>query len=188
MPGGPASLLIDHPKVIDVLHEIISPDIRMEGTFYVWRTKGQSAGGLHGGGPQQVDPIFGYRCQNGRIHAGMVRVVFELTAVSKDDGATCFVVGSHKANFPCPFGKTEEDNPMTVPVLAGPGDVIIFSEGMTHGAYPVTNNSVRRSVFFCYMPSINQDNLPQQRMSMYPEHVLERLSDRAHLLTAPGYI
>ena len=59
MPGGPASLLIDHPKVIDVLHEIISPDIRMEGTFCVWRTKGQSAGGLHGDGPQQVDPIFG---------------------------------------------------------------------------------------------------------------------------------
>ena len=92
MPGGPAILRIDHPKVIDVLNVIISPDIRMEGTFYVWRTKGQSAGGLHGGGPQQVDPIFGYRCQNGRIHAGMVRVVFELTDVSEDDGATCFVV------------------------------------------------------------------------------------------------
>jgi|TARA_Y100000588_G_C13780750_1_gene722289 ectoine hydroxylase-related dioxygenase (phytanoyl-CoA dioxygenase family) len=96
--------------------------------------------------------------------------------------------GSHKANFTNPFGKIEEENPMPVPVFAGPGDVVIFSEGMMHGAYPVTNNIIRRSVYFCYMPSINRDNLPQQRMSMYPDHVLERLSDRVHLLTAPGYI
>jgi hypothetical protein len=75
-----------------------------------------------------------------------------------------------------------------VPVLAGPGDVIIFSEGMTHNAYAVTNETVRRSVFFCYMPSINRDNLPSQRMSIYPDHVLERLGDRAHLLTSAGYI
>ena len=25
VPGGPASVLIDHPKVLDVLHEIIGP-------------------------------------------------------------------------------------------------------------------------------------------------------------------
>ena len=55
---------------------------------------------------------------------------------------------------------------MPVPVFAGPGDVVIFSEGMMHGAYPVTNKIIRRSVYFCYMPSINRDNLPQQRMSM----------------------
>ena len=42
-------------------------------------------------------------------------------------------------------------NPMAVPVLAAAGDVVIFSEGMTHNAYP-TNRSIRRSVFFNYMP------------------------------------
>ena len=31
---------------------------------------------------------------------GMVRVVFELTDVGKEDGGTHFIVGSHKANFP----------------------------------------------------------------------------------------
>ena len=30
----------------------------------------------------------------------MVRVIFELTDISKGDGATCFLLGSHKANFP----------------------------------------------------------------------------------------
>ena len=100
VPGGPASVLIDHPKVLDVLHEIIGPDVRLENCSSVWREKGQEHGGLHGGGPQQGDPIFGYRVNNGRIHAGMVRVVFELTDVTKNDGATHFIAGSHKSNFP----------------------------------------------------------------------------------------
>ena len=29
-PGGVASMLIDHPKVIEVLHEIIGPEVRLE--------------------------------------------------------------------------------------------------------------------------------------------------------------
>ena len=100
IPGGPASVLIDHPQVVDVLHEVIGPNIRLEGCVCVWRKKGERHGDLHGGGPKQIDPIFGYRCQNGRIHAGMVRVVFELTAVGREDGGTHFIPGSHKANFP----------------------------------------------------------------------------------------
>ena len=51
IPGGPASLLIDHPKVIEVLHEIIGPDIRLESCGHVRREKGQRHGELHGGGP-----------------------------------------------------------------------------------------------------------------------------------------
>ena len=37
-------------------------------------------------------------------------------------------------------------------------------------------------------PSINRDNLPHQRMSMYPDHVLDRLNDMSHILTSSGYI
>ena len=39
-----------------------------------------------------------------------------------------------------------------------------------------------------YMPAIGRNNLPAQRMSIYPDHVLERLSDQADILTSPGYI
>ena len=49
IPGGASSVIIDHPKVIDVLHEIIGPDIRMESIFSVWRKKGERHGELHGG-------------------------------------------------------------------------------------------------------------------------------------------
>ena len=38
------------------------------------------------------------------------------------------------------------------------------------------------------MPAIWRDNLPFQRMSIYPDHVLERLSDEIEMLTSAGYI
>jgi ectoine hydroxylase-related dioxygenase (phytanoyl-CoA dioxygenase family) len=101
VPSGPSSLLIDHPKVIDVLHEIIAEDIRIENSYCAWREKGEQHGEFHGGGPRQNDPIFGYRCHDGRIFAGMVRVIFELTEIDEArGGGTWFIPGSHKANFP----------------------------------------------------------------------------------------
>ena len=67
VPGGPASVLIDHPQVVDVIREVIGPDIRLEGCSCVWRKKGEEHGTLHGGGPGQADPIFGYRVKK-RAH------------------------------------------------------------------------------------------------------------------------
>ncbi len=147
VPGGASSILIDHPKVIDVLHQIIGPEIRMESTFFVWREKGQEHGGLHGGGPRQADPIFGYRVNNGRIHAGMVRVVFELTDVSKNDGGTHFIVGSHKSNFPMhPDHMSLEEgkrSPFLTTYECPAGSAIFFTENLCH-AGPVWQRDTPR--------------------------------------------
>lgn len=154
MPGGAASLLIDHPKVMEVLHEIIGKDVRLEGTFCVWRQKGEWAGDLHGGGPGQIDPIFGYRCQNGRIHAGMVRVIFELTEVSKEDGATHFIPGSHKANFPMhPDHMSLEDGARSefLTSYACPaGSVIFFTENLCHAGPYWQRDTPRVAVLNAY--------------------------------------
>ena len=107
VPGGAASLLVDHPAVIGVLQEIIGLEIRLESPGCVVREKGQRHGELHGGGPQQINPIFGYRTQDGKIHAGnsrpppppvggcrkatelllagMVRVIFELSEIRQGE-------------------------------------------------------------------------------------------------------
>ena len=116
VPGGPSSLLVDHPAVLGVLHEIIGTELRLEAPGSTVRQKGGSAGPLHGGGPSQISPIFGYRTQNGQIHAGetapqprachrppcvwpppkdtcgaaagMVRVIFEFSEIRQGDGGT----------------------------------------------------------------------------------------------------
>jgi hypothetical protein len=152
VPGGAASILIDHPRVIDVLHEVIDPDIRLENSFSVWREKGQRHGDLHGGGPQQGDPIFGYRVNNGRIYAGMVRVVFELTAVSKSDGATVFIPGSHKANFPMHEKHMSLDEPSEFlkSYECPAGSAIFFTENLCHAGPTWKRDTPRVAVLHAY--------------------------------------
>ena len=154
VPGGPSSLLIDHPKVTEVLHELIGPDVRLEGTFCVWRSKGERHGELHGGGPGQIDPIFGYRCANGRIHAGMVRVVFELTDVTKQDGATHFIPGSHKANFsmhPDHMSLEEGKRSEFLTTYECPaGSAIFFTENLCHAGPPWERDTPRVAVLNAY--------------------------------------
>ena len=154
MPGGAASLLIDHPQIVEVLHEIIGPDIRLENSYCIWREKGEQHGELHGGGPRQSDPIFGYRCQNGRIHAGMVRVVFELTAVGREDGGTHFIPGSHKINFPMhPDHMSLEDGKRSEFLRSyecPAGSAIFFTENLCHAGPPWQRKTPRVAVLNAY--------------------------------------
>jgi hypothetical protein len=154
VPGGPSSRLIDHPQVTEVLHEIIGPEVRLENAFSVWRRQGERHGELHGGGPQQADPIFGYRCANGRIHAGMVRVVFELTDIAKGDGATHFIPGSHKANFPMHpdhMSLEEGERSEFLTTYECPaGSAIFFTENLCHAGPPWQRETPRVAVLHAY--------------------------------------
>jgi hypothetical protein len=184
VPGGAAQILIDHPKVIEVLHEIIGPNIRLEGAFAMVRHKGERHGDLHGGGPGQIDPIFGYRCQNGRIHAGMVRVAFELTDIKEEDGATVFIPGSHKANFPMhPDHMSLEDGERS-PFLKGyscpAGSALFFTENLCHAGPVWQRDTPRVAVFFAYshlathwhrltLPPAVVQGLPRERQAYFRE-------------------
>lgn len=184
IPGGPASLLIDHPKVIEVLHEIIGPDIRLESCGHVRREKGQRHGDLHGGGPRQGDPIFGYRVSNGRIHAGMVRVVFELTAVSKTDGATHFIPGSHKSNFPMHADHMSLDDDSRSEFLTSyacpAGSAIFFTENLCHAGPVWQRDTPRIAILHAYshiathwhrlkVPPVVMAGLPREKQAYFRE-------------------
>ena len=98
---------------------------------------------------------------------------------------------AHKANLDPRTHQDLSDATRTLlaePVFASPGDVIVFTEGITHNAYPVQDRSQRRSLFFNWVPSIDRDNIPHMRMSPFPAHVLERLQDEERQLTAAGWI
>jgi Phytanoyl-CoA dioxygenase (PhyH) len=178
MPGGPASVLIDHPQVMDVLFQVIGSDVRLEHSVAVWRTRGQSHGqGLHSGGPMQTDPIFGYRVQNGHIHAGMMRVVFELTDVAKDDGATVFLSGSHKSNFPIhpdhlrlePGHRSEFLTSYACPA----GSAVFFTEALCHAGPVWRREAPRVAVLHAYSHlAINYHRLtvPKEVLAGLPRH------------------
>ncbi|MEM7345351.1 MAG: phytanoyl-CoA dioxygenase family protein [Chloroflexota bacterium] len=154
IPGGASSILIDHPKVIEVLHEIIGPDIRLENCGSIWREKGQAHGDLHGGGPQQADPIFGYRVKNGRIHAGMVRVIFELTDIALEDQSTHFVVGSHKSEFPMHPDHLSLEPGKRSPYLMSyecpAGSAVFFTENVCHAGPIWQRDTPRVAILHAY--------------------------------------
>ena len=182
VPGGPSSALIDHPQVVDVLSEIIGPDIRLENCTYIWRAKGQRHGELHGGGPQQADPIFGYRVKNGRIHAGMVRVIFELTDIAMEDQSTHFLIGSHKAEFPVHEDHLSlaegERSPYLTSYTCPAGSAIFFTENVCHAGPVWQRDTPRVAVLNAYShlathwhrlktPPAVIDGLPREKQAYF---------------------
>ena len=183
--------IVRDPVMKSIHRELAGGPVYISATYFIEKVGPVAGGGLHNGGfPLDRDIYYDYDHTQGRFACKSTKSVVILSDMTRvENGPFAAIPGSHKANFPCPFDMTDASrNPMAVPVLAGPGDVVVFSEGMTHNAFPVTNDSIRRSVFFNYMPAIGRDNLPFQRMSIYPDHVLERLSDEIDILTSAGYI
>lgn len=64
------------------------------------------------------------------------------------------------------------------------------SHAVVDNAFPVLTATRRRSLFFNWVPAIDRNNLPSQRMSIFPDHVLQRFPEPElqNMLTAPGYI
>ena len=140
--AGPGEFLIDHPRVMGILQEVIDPDpsrIRLESVFISRRAAGDDAEHWrpHVGGTN-LDPSLSYRFHNGRIYGGMTRIVWELNEVVKGKGGTYLVPGSHKANLCSAQAKTwpeEADDPNSgVWETYGcpAGSLVVFSEGVRH--------------------------------------------------------
>ena len=101
--GGPSQVLLDAPAVVGVLNEIIShPPLaaedcygfRFDHTNTSHRQAGHDNFNPHGGGG-----LFNfsgnshlYQMHPGRVHAGLVRVVWELNEVAAGEGGTLFPV------------------------------------------------------------------------------------------------
>jgi hypothetical protein len=101
-------VLLDHPAVVGVLNEILSHQglaseecygFRFDHTYTSHRTAGHDNWRPHGGSGFFNFPGSShmYHMQQGKVHAGLTRVVWELNEVKPGDGATKFLSGSHKA-------------------------------------------------------------------------------------------
>ena len=69
--------LIDHPKVVPYLVELIEPKFRIDHDYCIFMTKGNTRGGLHGGPAYGGDHWYSYR--DGVMRNGLCVVTFFLT-------------------------------------------------------------------------------------------------------------
>ena len=155
LPGGPVADLIDHPVVMDILQNVIDPDlekIRLENIFLSYREMGESEWKPHAGG-KTTNPNYAYNFHDGRIYAGMTRVVWELNEVQQDKGGTCFLPGSHKANYNLrtnPLTSIDaRDSGLWESYSCPPGSLIVFSEAVRHSGDIWRNPHHPRLAIFC---------------------------------------
>ena len=168
--------LIDHAGVLEIVRELCGPNVRLDHTYGIVMRPGTSGLGLHGGATP-FDPAQYYRVEGGRIQTGLVAVQWALVDHPPGTGGFMCIPGSHKSGFGLPTG-FDHDLVVDVPVQAG--DVVVFSEALTHGTRPWQGPHERRTLLYKYSPG----NSAWSQVE-WPDELLERCTPRQRLLLQP---
>jgi Phytanoyl-CoA dioxygenase (PhyH) len=175
--ADPFRSLIDHPAVLDVVRELCGPHVRLDHTYGIVMAPDTGGLGLHGGGTP-FDPAQYYVVRDGSLHCGLIAVQWALVDHPPGAGGFCCVPGSHKAAFARPGG--DADALVEVVPLAA-GDLVLFTEALTHGTIPWQGPGQRRTLLYKYSPGSSTWAEDQH----WPPQLLSQLSDRQRLLMQP---
>ncbi|MBA3685580.1 MAG: phytanoyl-CoA dioxygenase family protein [Planctomycetes bacterium] len=150
--------LLDHPRTLPVLRGVIGEKFRLDHVYgMAMRADGERGGeGLH-----HEAAMFDYGCfhvsHGARMHNGLVVVSFALNDVPAGAGGFCCIPGTHKSIYPPPPQVYDVDHPLVRHVPVRAGDVLVFSEALTHGTMPWTETRwERRAILLKYCPAYMQ--------------------------------
>lgn len=149
----PFRRLLADERILPYLVELLGRGMRYDHGHALLMREGGTSLRLHGG-HTPYDPSESYLVKDGQMYNGLVAVSYALTDASAEQGGFAAIPGSHKANFPCPreFLSFEEIGPWVVRVPVSAGDVILFTEALTHGTWPWTGQHERRALLLKYTP------------------------------------
>ena len=169
--GKPFEKLIDHPSWINHMKHFVGG----EGKFdYNHGPLFRDENFVNVRGPGKAIPVHSgahegtqrghYRYQNGKFHCGQINILVALSKISKGDGGTVIIPGSHKSNLKHPQfdkyklkkdGKYKTADSMigSEEVYLNAGDAILFVDSLCHGSSRRVNKGERRVVIYRYGPS-----------------------------------
>lgn len=142
--------LVNHPKTMAYITEIVQGKIRINNSELRIRYTG-NASGTHMGGP--IDHKYRYGFNAKGIDCMMVRMIYFPHDVSDEEGSFCVVPGTHKSNYNSPYqcGPDDEPNMIGLPVKAG--DAILFTENLRHGGFTNKSTKTRKTLHVGYGPA-----------------------------------
>jgi ectoine hydroxylase-related dioxygenase (phytanoyl-CoA dioxygenase family) len=149
----PFRAMLAHPRIVPYLNEVLGKGFRMDHRMsLITMEQGTEGHYFHGSSGPGFDPNQYYIVRNGRMHNGLTVVIFQLMDVNPGDGGLAVIPGSHKSNFPCPQAMRlyEQYQEHVRQVVCRAGDVVIFTEAVTHGTLPWRALHPRRSVLTRY--------------------------------------
>ncbi|MBP3964031.1 phytanoyl-CoA dioxygenase family protein [Paenibacillus lignilyticus] len=178
--------LIDDSKLNPHLNEILGENYRLDHEYAIIHRKGAPQLGLHGGATP-YDPGQYYTFRNNQMFSGLTVVSYALTDIGEDDGGFSCIPGSHKSNYRTPkeYLDYSEIGP-TVHVPQKAGDVLIFTEALTHGTFAWKAEHERRSLLYKFAPEMiswSEHNRDRSFMDSLPEAQRRRLLPPA----SPGH-
>jgi hypothetical protein len=178
---------IDHPSWIGHVRRFVDAErngLSLHETLLNIRGQGGYIG-IHSGGHLSI-PYMSFRQPNtGAWMVGQINVITALTDTGPGDGATTIIRGSHKSAIPHPklaelqHATYRSDEAAGVArgmreVYTETGDVLMFTDAITHGSAQRTNPGHRRMVLYRYSPRWIRTRfhyVPSQRLlaSLTPE-------------------
>jgi ectoine hydroxylase-related dioxygenase (phytanoyl-CoA dioxygenase family) len=150
--GEPFERLIDLEPIVSLVQDMIGSRIRLNHDYAILRYHEGDRTFFHLGNTP-VTPSCQFRVHDGHFFSTLVKVVFPLTDQAVEDGCFSVVPGSHKSNFPNPYGNDPEDNVIREPVPCRAGDAVIFTEALTHGSEVNRTGKPRRTLYYAYSPA-----------------------------------
>ena len=127
--------LIDHPRIVPILAEFLGPKFRIDHDYAMFMNAGSDSGNLHGLPELGTHRYFHYL--DGQVRTGLTVVTFMLAPAGAGDGGFVCIPGSHKGNFPQNLPEDVRTQKRVPPYVVQPevdaGDVVIFTEALTHG-------------------------------------------------------
>lgn len=152
--GPPYQALIDHPRIVPYLIELIDSKFRLDHDYCIFMSEGDKGGNLHGGEGHEGDHWYKYR--DGRMRNGLCVVTFFLTPAAEGDGGFACIPGTHKTNFlgciPREVMRFERPAPYVVQPTVEAGDALFFTEALVHGTMTWRAKHERRALLYKYSP------------------------------------
>jgi phytanoyl-CoA hydroxylase len=141
-------LLIDHPETLPVLMALLGPSLQVLGTEIFIRRPGPTRTEMvewHTDG----GPALGRFVHQTGVPPLQLKIQYFLTDLSEpESGNFLFVPGSHAVPFPGSGTPSPDDRGRAVPVLARPGDALVFSSALWHSVAANHSDRVRLSITF----------------------------------------
>ena len=177
---------MDHPRILPYLDVLLGEGFRLDHYYGIHMRTGTKGLRLHGGGtPYEPEEYYVFR--RDRMYNGLSVVTWALTDAPPGQGGFACIPGSHKANYPCPpdIREFERDPGCVVQVPMRAGDVVIFTEALTHGTHPWTAPHQRRSLLYKYAP---KHLAWAPHAGRWSEELSDLLTERQRRLLQPPYI
>jgi hypothetical protein len=162
------------PRLVDRAFDVINQPMRLLESYALCYEPG-GALFMHSGNVQDtlftdgthatINMAFRSEYHDGKLYTSQVKTLVYLSDVQREDeGAFCYIQGSHKANYAFPWEESgvapgqwlcDSAFPGLGKVLPRAGDVLLLNEGLAHGA--MRTNVRRYLLSFLWAPSFMAD-------------------------------